>query len=37
MFIPVYWKSLHAEKNNKYFDLKYLKIYVYLNIFYNFL
>jgi hypothetical protein len=35
--IPTCRKTLRAEKINRYFDFKYLKICAHLNIFYNFL
>jgi hypothetical protein len=35
--IPACRKSLRAEKNNRYFDFKLLKICAHLNISYNFL
>jgi hypothetical protein len=35
--IPACRKNRCAEKNDRYFDLKYLKICVHLNISYNFL
>ena len=34
--IPACRKTLRAEKNDRYFDLKHLKICAHLNIFYNF-
>jgi ribosomal protein L19E len=35
--IPACRKSLCAEKNDRYFDLKHLKTYIHLNISYIFL
>jgi hypothetical protein len=35
MSIPIYRKNRYTKKNNRYFNLKHLKIYIYLNTSYS--